>query len=98
VWRERFEVVLALTTIGLAAGNESRTVFSIRPDQNDDTIVRPSETDESLLAVTHVIVFVSKQRPIECFDAPGKIDAMLSKVLAAFGRIVARHNYRICNK
>jgi hypothetical protein len=98
VWRERFEVVLALTAIGLATGDESRTVFSIRPDQNDDTIVRPPKTDESLLAVADVIVFAGKQRPIECFGARGQVDAMLSKVLAAFGRIVARHNYRICNK
>jgi hypothetical protein len=59
--------------------------------------VSPSNTDKALFAVI-AIIFIRDHRRIESRSAARQVDPVFMQVPAAFHWIVARHNYRICNK
>jgi hypothetical protein len=71
-------------------------VLAIGPYEHDDAIVRPAEAHESLLAVI-TVVFIRDHRSTESGGAARQVDTVFSKISAAFRRIVARHDYCICD-
>ena len=88
---EGFEVDLRFLLVGITAGNEVRARFTIRPDENGDAAVEPTQASQALFTLGMARVFFGQHREIENRLTIGKVDAMLGKIGLAFCIRVGRH-------
>jgi hypothetical protein len=72
----------------LSTGDQSRSVFAIRPDQHYDPASGPSQADQPLLTIPTPHFFPGKHWGIERWFAVRQINFVFASVGAAFCRIV----------
>jgi len=73
----------------VSAGDQSRAVVAIGPDQDHDAAMRDSEADQPLLAVGNAVILAGEHGSVERCRAIRQVDPMLAQVLSALGGIMA---------
>jgi len=82
----------------LSARDQPRSFLSIGPDQHDDSTLRPSQTDESLLVVVRSNILAREHRPVERLQAVRKVDTMLAEIPDALAGVVAHAIFIVYTK
>jgi hypothetical protein len=77
----------------LSTRNQVWLIFSIRPHQDDNSALEPSQADKPLLAIRFPIVLSGEHRLIENAIALRQIDPMFAQVELSLDGVIAHGGY-----
>jgi hypothetical protein len=77
--------------VTITTGNYSDALIALCPYQEDDVILIPAQTLQTLFAVGLTLIFDREYRGIEDSGKVGQVNAVILEVLLAFGFVPGNH-------